>query len=76
GKITHYADGEKPGCGGIWWGDWRFSGLIPPEDYEPEACRNIVRALYIDDALYTVSEKMVKISDLGTSKTIGSIELQ
>ncbi len=76
GKISHYADGEKPGCGGAWRNDWWFVGIVWPEDYEPEACRNIVRALYIDDALYTVSEKMVKISDLGTGDTIKTIELQ
>lgn len=75
GKVTHYADGEKPGCGGGWWNDWVFWGLIPPEDHEPEACRNIVRALYIDNVFYTVSEKMVKLSKLGSFKTIKDINL-
>ena len=75
GKVTHYADGEKPGCGNIWPNDWWFFGLIPPEDWEPEVCKNVVRSLYIGNVFYTVSEKMVKLSKLGSLETIKDIDL-
>jgi inhibitor of cysteine peptidase len=75
GKVTHYADGERPGCGNIWRNDWWFLGLWPPEDHEPEACRNVVRTLYIDNVLYTVSEKTVKLNNLGSLTTIKDIDL-
>jgi inhibitor of cysteine peptidase len=37
--------------------------------------KTIRRSLYIEDVLYTISEKMVKMSSLDTLKTLGTIEL-
>ncbi len=37
--------------------------------------KTIRRSLYIDDVLYTISEKMVKMSSLDTLETLGTIEL-
>jgi uncharacterized secreted protein with C-terminal beta-propeller domain len=37
--------------------------------------KTIRRSLYIDDVLYTISEKMVKMSSLDTLETLGMIEL-
>ena len=36
----------------------------------------ITRALYIDDVLYTISDKMIKMNDLKTLEEINSIELK
>jgi len=37
--------------------------------------KTITRSLYIEDVLYTISEKMVKMSSLETLETLGAIEL-
>jgi uncharacterized secreted protein with C-terminal beta-propeller domain len=36
---------------------------------------NVRRSLYVDDNLYTISDKLVKVNDLGTVDEINSIEL-
>ncbi len=77
GKVTHYAEGERPGCDYYGWrNNWWLFGPDPREDNEPKACKNVVRSLYIDNVFYTVSEKMVKLSKLGSFETIKDIELQ
>jgi len=62
GKITHSGKIESDnGDYDIYWYDYGFS---------------IKRSLYIDDVLYTISDNMVKMNDLGDLSQINSLELE
>lgn len=61
GRITHVSDDEKLENEN-WW-------------YWPETNSYISRSLYIEDILYTISNKMVKINNLDDLSEITSIEL-
>lgn len=59
GKITHMTDEELLKAGQTW---------VPYN-------RNVERALYIGDTLYTASQGLIKANDLNSLKEIGSLKL-
>ncbi|HEC94696.1 MAG TPA: hypothetical protein ENI45_01870, partial [Thermoplasmatales archaeon] len=59
GRVTHRDDNE-PSSEYYWYWD---SGS------------SITRSLYIDNVLYTVSEKMIKMNDLDTLEELNTVEL-
>ncbi|TET91714.1 MAG: hypothetical protein E3J35_01365 [Methanomassiliicoccales archaeon] len=59
GRITHMEDGEDIG------GRWGY--------YSSRSC--VTRSLYIEDGIYTISEKMVKINDMDDLSEMKAIEL-
>ncbi len=61
GRITHVSDDEKQENENWWY--WR------------ETSSYISRSLYIDDILYTISNKMVKMNSLDDLSEITSIKL-
>ena len=61
GRITHLSDDEKQN-NEYWW-------------YWGEASSYITRSLYIEDTLYTISNKMVKMNSLDDLSEINSVEL-
>jgi len=61
GRITHLSDDEKQ-SNEYWW-------------YWGEASSYITRSLYIEDTLYTISNKMVKMNSLDDLSEINSVEL-
>lgn len=61
GRITHMDEDEIPDDGYYWY--WGYSSSY------------ISRSLYIEDALYTISDKMVKMNSLDDLSEINSINL-
>lgn len=61
GRITHLSDDEKQ-QNDRWW-------------YWYNSDSYITRSLYIEDALYTISNKMVKINSLDDLSEINSVDL-
>ncbi|UCF12954.1 MAG: beta-propeller domain-containing protein [Thermoplasmatales archaeon] len=61
GRITHVSDDEKQENENWWF--WRQSSAY------------ISRSLYIEDVLYTISNKMVKMNSLDDLSEIKSVEL-
>jgi len=54
----------------------KVSHSIDDEEYSYwSSPYNVKRALYMDDNLYTISDKKIEISDLGTVEEIGVIDL-
>lgn len=60
GKISHYDEMDLMKIGDFW-----------PYDYQ----KNIQRILYIDKALYTISQSQVRANDLNSIESISSIKL-
>jgi len=60
GKVSHYSDADIAKMGDYW-----------PYQYE----KNIQRILYMDDALYTISQGMVKANDINSIKELNSVKL-
>ena len=60
GRITHLDDSDIIKSGDYWY--WGSSG-------------SIFRSLYIDDVLYTISDKMVKMNDLETLAEMNFMDL-
>ena len=61
GRITHMDDNDMKQEDWYWW--WSSSSYI-------------YRSLYIDDVLYTISEKMIKMNNLDDLNEINGVELE
>ncbi len=72
GRITHFDAGEDSQmCRRI--DGWGVHYYYPGPNDQRNAC--IIRSLYIEDAIYTISEKMVKINSMNDLAEIKRIEL-
>jgi len=60
GRVTHYSDSDVQKMGNYW-----------PYEYD----RNIQRALYMDDVLFTVSQGMIKANDINSIKELNSLKI-
>jgi len=61
GRITHMDDEDMKQNDWYWW--WSSSSYI-------------YRSMYIDDILYTISEKMIKMNNLDDLNEINEVELE
>jgi len=61
GRITHMDDSDMKQKDWYWW--WSSSSYI-------------YRSLYIDDILYTISDKMIKMNNLDDLNEINGVELE
>jgi uncharacterized secreted protein with C-terminal beta-propeller domain len=69
GRITHSAHGQENGNCYQGWGMWWFDDGIVFKS----TC--VLRSLYIEDWIYTISEGMVKVNKMDSLAEIKAIEL-